>query len=129
MRCCTLCFLLLTGSVLCFGIPAGAQTQDATKPQSTPPTRVAAPEASASPVTLTREITKKAQQAGFRAQLSKGAIMFCRNDAAIGTRISSTRCLTENEFDNYLVQLKYAQDNIKRAACGGNCNGAKGQTP
>jgi hypothetical protein len=83
----------------------------------------------AAAVRLSKEVRKKAQQVGFRAQLSKGAIMFCKDEAAIGTRISSTRCLTENEFDIYLVQLKYAQDNMQRPGCGGNCNGSKGQTP
>ena len=55
--------------------------------------------------------------------------MFCKDDALIGTRITSTRCLTESEFDLYLVQLRYAKDNIQRASCGGNCDNGKGQTP
>lgn len=132
MRPYAFCFLGLTSAIFCIGIPAGAQTQETTNPPLAPPGPAASPTAVEPPpaaAKLSREIIKKAQQVGFRAQLSKGTIMFCKNDAAIGTRIISTRCLTENEFDIYLLQLKYAQDNIQRSACGNNCNGSKGQTP
>jgi hypothetical protein len=38
-------------------------------------------------------------------------------DATIGTRIKSTHCFTETEFDIYLIQLKAARDDMQRQGC------------
>jgi hypothetical protein len=112
MRPHTFCFLVLTISIFCINLPSGAQTQEPTKTQSAlpdPPAEATAPPAA--PAKLTKEIIKKAQQAGFRARLSKGAIVYCReeSDAVVGTRLKPTRCWTENEFDSYVAQFKSAQ--------------------
>ena len=128
MRVLAFCFLVMMGSIFCIGMPAWAQAQDA-KTQAAPTEQAAAaapaaPTPAAAPAKLSREMSKKARQVGFHAQVSKGVIMYCKEDAATGSLISSTWCLTQIEFDNYLLQLKYTADNVRtlqKAPCTGTC--------
>lgn len=104
--------------------PSDPQAPDALKsatPQSTeqePKTQpAAAPAAKTKP---SRDDLKKCMEFGFRAQMIKGKLQFCRNDAETGTRISSYRCMDENLFDDYVTQMRFARDN-KNLAGGTLC--------
>jgi len=65
---------------------------------------------------------KKASEFGFRAEVYNGTTLFCKQDAALGSRIPLTRCMTADEFDDYAVQLKIARDMIQSKA---GCNSGK----
>jgi hypothetical protein len=56
------------------------------------------------------EARKKAREFGFHAEVYNGTTLFCRSDAAIGSRIPLMRCMSAYEFDDYAVQLKIARD-------------------
>ena len=55
-----------------------------------------------------------------------GKTMFCRDDATLGTRLVSKKCMGADQFEDYAVQLQIARDLMKqKATCqgGGLCGG------
>jgi hypothetical protein len=69
---------------------------------------------------------KKAQQYGFHAEIYSGKTMFCRDDATLGTRLVSKKCMGADQFEDYAVQLQIARDLMKqKATCQGGdiCGG------
>jgi hypothetical protein len=66
------------------------------------------------------EARKKASEFGFQAEVFNGTTMFCKEDAALGTRIKSKRCMSGYEFEDYSAQLKIARDLMKQK---GQCQG------
>jgi hypothetical protein len=72
------------------------------------------------------EARKKAKEFGFQAEVYNGSTLFCKEDAALGTRIKSKRCMSAYEFEDYSVQLKIARDLMKsKGQCWGGdlCGG------
>lgn len=72
------------------------------------------------PVEPTGDAKKKAAQYGFHAEVFDGKTMFCKDDATLGTRLPSKKCMDAMQFEDYAVQLEYARDTM-RANKG--CNG------
>jgi hypothetical protein len=68
------------------------------------------------------EARKKALEFGFHAEIFDGKTMFCKQDAALGSRIKSLRCMDANEFEDYAVQLKIARDMMQSKT---QCQGGK----
>jgi hypothetical protein len=69
---------------------------------------------------------KKAREYGFHAEVYSGKTMFCKDDATLGTRLASKRCMGAFEFEDYATQLKIARDLMKsKSGCngGGLCGG------
>jgi hypothetical protein len=85
-------------------------------------------------VEASRESRKKAGEFGFRAEVYNGSTLFCKHDAALGSRIPLVRCMSAQEFDEYSTQMKIARDSIENnleTQCQGKftCGGIKmGQT-
>lgn len=76
------------------------------------------------------EARKKASEFGFHAEIFDGRTMFCKEDAALGSRLKSKRCMDAIQFEDYSVQLKIARDMMQsKTACqggkvlGGPCGG------
>jgi hypothetical protein len=69
-----------------------------------------APNRSLIKVDASPQARKKASEFGFHAEVYNGTTLFCRGDAALGSRIPLTRCMTGDQFDDYAVQLKIARD-------------------
>ena len=89
-----------------------------------------APAQPATPIEPSPAARKKAQNYGFHAEIYDGKTMFCRDDAALGTRLVSKRCMDADQFEDYAVQLQIARDLMKdKGACqggkslGGACGG------
>lgn len=130
---------ILASSVLAISLQAWAQAPtDQAQPTAAAPDKIAplpsataAPSRPGVPDKLSKEAIRKGAAVGFQARLSKEGVLYCRDDATIGTRIKSTHCFTDMEFDNYLIQLKAARDDMQRQGCtgGDNCNASKGQKP
>jgi hypothetical protein len=77
-------------------------------------------------VEASQEARKKAREFGFHAEVYNGTTLFCSADAALGSRIPLTRCMSAYEFEDYAVQLKIARDLMKaKTQCqgGGLCGG------
>jgi hypothetical protein len=82
----------------------------------------AARTASATKIEPSPEARKKAREFGFHAEIFDGKTMFCKQDAALGTRIKSLRCMNADEFEDYAVQLKIARDLMQSKT---QCQGGK----
>jgi hypothetical protein len=74
----------------------------------------------------TADARRKALQYGFHAEIYSGKTMFCRDDATLGTRLASKKCMDASQFEDYGVQLQIARDLIKsKSQCQGGslCGG------
>jgi hypothetical protein len=69
------------------------------------------------------EARKKAKEFGFQAEVFNGSTMFCKEDASLGTRIKSKRCMSSFEFEDYAVQLRIAREQMQsnNQCTGGIC--------
>ncbi|HEV7357837.1 MAG TPA: hypothetical protein VGN99_07560 [Steroidobacteraceae bacterium] len=95
---------------------AAASANEAATPPATPPTKI-------EPTTAAR---KKAMNYGFHAEIYDGKTMFCRDDATLGTRLVSKKCMGADQFEDYAVQLQIARDLMRqKATCQGGdiCGG------
>lgn len=77
------------------------------------------PAAPAPKVEPTAAARRKAQNYGFHAEIYDGKTFFCRDDATLGTRLVSKRCMGADQFEDYAVQLQIARDLMKQKA---TCN-------
>lgn len=86
-------------------------------------TRKGAATAAATPATSAREARKRANEYGFHAEVFNGNTLFCRDDAVLGTRFKTKRCMGLDQFADYATQLEIARDtiNAKTACSGGIC--------
>jgi hypothetical protein len=76
---------------------------------------------SATKIEPSPEARKKASEFGFHAEIFDGKAMFCKEDAALGSRLKSKRCMDAIQFEDYAVQLKIARDMMKsKGQCQGN---------
>lgn len=91
---------------------AAANAKAAETPATTQPAAIIEP---------TAEARKKAVEFGFHAEIFDGKTMFCKEDAALGSRLKSKRCMDALQFEDYAVQLKIARDMMKsKGQCQGN---------
>jgi hypothetical protein len=79
-----------------------------------------APAQPATPVEASPAARKKARNYGFHTEIYNGKTMFCRDDATLGTRLVSKRCMDADQCEDYAVQLQIARDLMKQKA---NCQG------
>jgi len=73
--------------------------------------------------TDTASIVKKAKQTGWRPEVHNGNTVYCRNDAEVGSRFSTRRCVSEIQLANLIEQAEFDKDQLKQRGCGGNCGG------
>jgi hypothetical protein len=70
---------------------------------------------------------KKASEYGFQAEIINRKTMFCKEEAALGTRLKSKRCMNAYEFEDYSVQLKITRDLLRtKTQCQGGDGCGKG---
>jgi hypothetical protein len=71
---------------------------------------------------------KRALQYGFHAEVYDGKTLFCRDDAVLGTRIPSKRCMDYENFEDYGRMLQIARDLMrdKNQCQGGAATKTKG---
>lgn len=79
------------------------------------------------PVTPSPATLKLARQAGLRTQVRNGVTLFCWEDANIGTRFKTTKCVNESRLAEVLEQRQTLRDQLQKSGgCGGAvCGGAK----
>jgi hypothetical protein len=85
-----------------------------------------APAAPAPKIEPSPAARRKAQNYGFRAEIYDGKTFFCREDATLGTRLVSKKCMGADQFEDYAVQLQIARDLMRqKATCQGGdiCGG------
>ena len=121
------CVRVLASSIVGIIVSACAQTPATTAPSAprsqtthaapAPSAAVGAPTSPVTPVKVTREAIRKANNVGLTVVLTKDGIQYCRDDALIGTRIRSVRCLTQIEFEMLVEQLELARIKMGNPAC------------
>ena len=82
--------------------------------------------AASAPIEPSPAARRKARNYGFRAEIYDGKTMFCREDATLGTRLVSKKCMGADQFEDYAVQLQIARDLLRqKATCQGGdiCGG------
>ena len=66
---------------------------------------------------------KKARDAGLKPEVRKGVTVYCWEDADIGTRFKTKKCVDESRLDEIIVARQAQRDQLNRG--GGNYGAAK----
>ena len=121
-------FPLLIGAMLAAALPAYSQqssappanTSAAAASAATAPTQTSTPSAaqttasdseSAKPSDAT---VKKAKSMGLHAEVHNGATQYCWEDANLGTRFPTKKCVGEDQLNTLVAQRQATQDNMRR---------------
>jgi hypothetical protein len=110
--------------------PASATAENpATAPAATSTTPAAPAVAStpaATPGAPSAETIKKAKQAGMHAEVNKnGMTLFCWEDATVGTRFKTKKCVDQSQVDAVALQRQAAKDQISHSIGCSGCGGGK----
>jgi ABC-type transport system substrate-binding protein len=62
---------------------------------------------------------KKAADFGFHSEMYSGKTFFCKDDATVGTRIASKKCIDPDNFEDYAIQMQIARDTMPKDVCQG----------
>jgi hypothetical protein len=121
-------FPLLIGAMLAAALPAYSQqssappanTSAAAASAATAPAQTSTPSAaqttasdseSAKPSDAT---VKKAKSMGLHAEVHNGATQYCWEDANLGTRFPTKKCVGEDQLNTLVAQRQATQDNMRR---------------
>ncbi len=108
----------LLGAVLLSALPAAAQetpaASAATPASAASPTSPAAPPPGPSAETL-----KKARDVGLHAETRKGSTVYCWEEADIGSRFKSKKCVPESQLDEIIARRAALQQNFRQGTCAG----------
>src|ERR1700683_2705417 len=75
-----------------------------------------------SKATSDASLSKKAREAGWRAEAHNGETVYCRDDPQVGSRFATRRCVHENQLLVLLDQAQADKDSLKSVGCnGGGC--------
>jgi hypothetical protein len=79
-----------------------------------------------SKATSDASLSKKAREAGWRPEAHNGETVYCRDDAQVGSRFATRRCVHENQLLVLLDQAQADKDSLKSVGCnGGACSAGK----
>ena len=84
--------------------PADSQPPPSQPPPSQPPASNSAPAAPSD------ETLKRAKAAGLHAETRKGATVYCYEDANIGTRFTTKKCVDVSQLDALIAQRQADKD-------------------
>jgi hypothetical protein len=71
-------------------------------------------------------VAKKAREAGWRPEAHNGETVYCRDDAQVGSRFPTRRCVHESQLLVLLDQAQADKDSLKSVGCsGGACSAGK----
>jgi hypothetical protein len=62
---------------------------------------------------------KKAADFGFHSEMYSGKTFFCKDDATLGTRLPTKKCIDPDNFEDYAIQLQIARDTMRKDICQG----------
>jgi hypothetical protein len=131
---------LLGGAIMAMNMPAVAQQSSdakptaaastdsptATTPPAASPTTAAATSTAAAPTAPSEATIKKAKQVGMHPEVSKnGMTLFCWEDATVGTRFKTKKCIDQSQVDAVALQRQAAKDQISRSIGCSGCGGGK----
>ena len=103
-------FRALIGTALALSLGAGiAVTAGAQQPVTTVTAATPAPPPGPSPETI-----KKATDAGLKPEVHRGVTMFCWEDANVGTRFKTKKCVGALELDGVIEQREADREQMNR---------------
>jgi hypothetical protein len=79
--------------------------------------------ADSAPPSPSPETIKKARDAGLKPETRKGQTVFCWEDADIGTRFKTKKCVDETQLSAVIEQRQANRDQLTRG--GGNYSSSK----
>ena len=103
-------------SLMVAALPVCAQEASTATPPATPPATstsatTTAPASSPAPAVSSDEDLKKAKAAGLHAETRKGATVYCYEDATIGSRFTTKKCVNGGaQLDALIAQRQAAKD-------------------
>jgi hypothetical protein len=65
----------------------------------------------------TQMARKKALEFGYHEEIYAGKTFFCKEDATVGTRLPTKKCMDAVGFEDYSIQLQFARDTMGKSAC------------
>jgi pyruvate/2-oxoglutarate dehydrogenase complex dihydrolipoamide acyltransferase (E2) component len=105
--------------------PSAAPTQQpaapaatATAPASTSTAAPAAPAAPAQPQGPSADVIKQARQAGYHMRTSRGNYYFCKEDADLGSRLATEKCIDSDTLAMTLERQRMDKEQIKTMGIG-----------
>lgn len=75
----------------------------------------------ASAVIQSADLGLKAARQGFRTEIRDGELFYCSTDTSLGTRIPTTKCLSEPQFKMWLQQEEQQRQQMQRSLAGPAC--------
>jgi hypothetical protein len=105
--------------------PAASATPAATAPPVVIARTAMATSTSSAPDSPSADLLKAAREDGFHTRVKKGAVLFCKYDANIGTRLKTEKCFDENTMEIILEREQLQRDQLTHLPClgGGVCGG------
>jgi hypothetical protein len=85
--------------------------------QQTPAT--SKPPADSKDATPAADVMKKARDAGLKPEVRNGVTLFCWNDADMGSRIPSKKCVNEAQLQIMLDRRQAQRDQMQQVATAG----------
>jgi hypothetical protein len=104
---------LLFISLMIATLPIYAQqASTASPPASTPPSSSAAQPAASNPAPAapSDETLKKAKAVGLHVETRKGEPVYCYEDANLGTRFTTKKCVNASQLDGLIAQRQATKD-------------------
>jgi hypothetical protein len=77
----------------------------------------------------TQKARKKAREFGFHEEIYDGKTFFCKDDATLGTRVPTKKCMDAMGFEDYSTQLEFARDTMHKDVCQGGGAGGLHMNP
>lgn len=87
---------------------ASTSSPSASTSTSTTTTQPAA--SNPAPATASDETLKKAKAVGLHAETRKGATVYCYEDASLGTRFTTKKCVNASQLDALIAQRQATRD-------------------
>lgn len=108
-----LCYLSLAAVA---AILAGcASTPQATSPQATPAATSAGSPESASKLVATADFTKRAQDDGWRPEVRSGRVLYCRDEAPLGSRFPERTCIDKVAVEQMMLAEQKQRESMQHA--------------
>lgn len=102
--------------------PSAAPTQQPAAPAATATapasTSTAAPAAPAQPQGPSADVIKQARQAGYHMRTSRGNYYFCKEDADLGSRLATEKCIDSDTLAMTLERQRMDKEQIKTMGIG-----------
>ena len=93
-----------------------ASTPQAASPQAIPAATSAGSPESASKLVATADFTKRAQDDGWTPEVRSGRVLYCRDEAPLGSRFPERTCLDKVAVEQMMLAEEHQRQAMQRLA-------------